>query len=420
MIQAYQGGLMKQSGPSCWIFSVEAAADLYAPIYGNRYDTSLLAAIINLYPRDVVGSSKESQTRKEELRAVQKTLENLVAKLTNRAKAFDTVSRTDLRSAVAGAARDSLRYVISGKEPNLDMFMNIVFPQDGYYTISAVLAFLRNAIGLAGDLKDLAGVGNEEGELLGNRGMTYIGPTDGDRDVGLALEASIGGRVAVMGLKKRLSPGDYQHLYDRLTDTYDLTSVPTTAITKGGYHAVLVTSVNKGGKTLIYKDPNYGNSKIKISFAQLKTMAAAMTDGIELQGTPNPEHSTAKLPGILQRWGAVPTFTVSQTAPVSKFGPRAPKVKKPSGGTTTPVVTTPVVTTPVVTTPVVTTPVVTTPPVTTNQNESWGPLVWGGIGAAVLGGGWLLSQVFMKPDPARQSWPPNQAGRGLPPHPRPK
>jgi hypothetical protein len=319
VIQRYQGQLLTQSGPSCWVFVVEAVADIYSRQYSvdTAFDTGLLAAVINLYPKHDVGDQ-----RTLELQDIQRRIKMMIKSFTRMKGAFSHVSRDNIAKVVN-------RSVDRTNSPRVDDFLRIAFPQPGYYNIDEVNEFLERAAGLAGQLAVL--VRNDphndaEGALLGSRGKTYIDEKSEDEDIALALKANLEKPAATMGVRYRLKPRNYPTHYDSGTDTYDLTGIPPSDLTEGGYHAILLVSVDGSSKTLVYKDPNYGNSKIKITFAQLRKMAESMSArntgrGVEVQTFTGLQSGKAQIPAVLRSWGTIPTFSVFSAPPPPDIAP---------------------------------------------------------------------------------------------------
>ena len=313
VVQAYRGQLMRQSGPSCWAFVVEAVADIYGrsgavPHY-QAFNTDLLAAVINLYPRHDVGDRRYLELRDIEakLRAIQTQLTRM------RTALFSHVSRVDLAKIVT-------RNVNRDRAPNVDDFMRISFPQNGYYSIDAVNAYLTRAAGLAGALAHLVQHdphNDAEGALLGSRGQSLIDQHSNDSDLSLTLQVNLRHPAATVGVRHRLIPRNYPGRYDAPTNTYDLTGVPVSDITEGGYHAILLVEFDARAHTLTYKDPNYGDARIIITFDHLRRMAVSMEThnnaGVEVQmfiGL-----GTAQIPALLRQWGDIPVFAVLPVAP---------------------------------------------------------------------------------------------------------
>lgn len=389
MIQRYQGELLTQVGPSCWIFVVEAVVDAYARAGNAGYDTSLMAAIINLYPKHDVGD-----TREKELATIHAYLTEMIAALDNfKTKGKHTqISREEIRKI---ATRVVKRKAGVEKLPNIDKFLAIFFPEPGNppakmkwsYEVERVKRSLQKGAGLADELKNLVhGEDDAEGALMGSKGKTYIGAADDDADIALALQANLKKPAATVGVRQRLKPRNYAQHYDAASNSYDLTGVPASDITEGGYHALMLVSVNALAKTLTYKDPNYGNAKITVTFAHLKKMAEFMATvnqhGLELQSFTGLESNQAKIPAILLKWGKVPALQ-----PVAVMDPlqvaKPPVVKQPVAQP--PAVQLPVVGQQVVTPPVVASPVPTVPVSTPSTSGGWSWSTAAAVGVLTLG-----------------------------------
>ncbi|MBM3726918.1 MAG: hypothetical protein FJW40_16035 [Acidobacteria bacterium] len=342
VIQRYQGELMRQTGPSCWIFVVEGVADAYQRGMNlNGWNTSLLAAIINLYPRDM-------DSRELELQTIEGYFTTAVARL----RLIPVQHNRIARRAVTRIITRAIQAVDADNLPNVETFMRILMPQDGEYGVAAVITAFQRCEALARDLKvTVRNQPNAEGALLGGRGMTYIGENDDDNDIADALRVNLLRPGATMGVRERLKPRNHQAQFNALTNTYDLTGIGLDQINEGGYHAVMLVSVNGPGRTLVYKDPNYGNASIRITFGQLKRMARFMAvhnqQGVELQSFI--DHADPVLPQIL---GRHPMPVLQPLPPVVVAQPVMHQQAAPQQVVQQPVVHQPVVHQPVVHPPV--------------------------------------------------------------------
>lgn len=165
---------MKQTRPSCWIYVVEAVADAYQQKMGyQHWDTSLLAAIINLYPRDM-------NSRENEFGTIEQDFATIIANFQQISLFKDRISREHIEKIVERV----IRRRDAEQRPNIAMFMQIFFPQPGEYRLTEVIAGFGKARDLARELKlTIRAHGNTEGELLGGRATTSIGPNDDDSDI---------------------------------------------------------------------------------------------------------------------------------------------------------------------------------------------------------------------------------------------
>ena len=99
------------------------------------------------------------------------------------------------------------------------------------------------------------------------------------------LTASAG--VAMMGVRERFSPRKYEKdaRVPKDGNRYDFTQVPADEIKEGGAHAVLLIKCNDPVGTITYKDPNYGDALIIVTFDQVRRMAK-LWGKVEFYGMP--------------------------------------------------------------------------------------------------------------------------------------
>jgi hypothetical protein len=253
-IQRYGGALLVQSGPSCWLFVVEAIADL------QHFDTWLLAGIMRLYPQgEIVGSTR--QTRVMTISAI---CGRVVLKLQQaRARGETVMSRDRIEEVV----RRSMHAV--GVQCYGASCVRHLFAAGGNYLLTDAVEVFRRGRRLAEAIAAGLGADGSTPAVMGGA-ATIIDQNSTTADIGHTLVALPNSYLSVSARPK---PTNHLANYNAITDTYDLTGLGLAAIEAGGAHALLLHAVNAGAHQLTYKDPNYGDSKVIITFAQLSEMA---------------------------------------------------------------------------------------------------------------------------------------------------
>ncbi len=253
-VQRYGGALLEQSGPSCWLFVTEAIADQ------QGLDTWLLAGIIYLYPQGYLYPN----TRANRLTTISAICGRVVRRLQQaRARGDTVISRDNIRTAVQRSAAGE------GVACNYASCVTHLFALGGNYLITDVVELFRRGRQLAAAVA--AGLGPDETTPAVMGGAATVIDANSDlADIGLTLAAL---PHSYLSVSNRYRPMDYPANYTAATNTYDLTGLALAAIRAGGAHAILLHSVNQAAQQLTYKDPNYGDAKIVITFAQLREMA---------------------------------------------------------------------------------------------------------------------------------------------------
>jgi hypothetical protein len=292
--------LLEQVGPSCYLFVIEAMARV------RGLDTGLLATILYLYPDPAGGDTLD---RVERVQVVEQRLKKLDAQLQSHLSALPRGGPTHMPYETL--VRLAHRWLTDVKEAPLWSFVvRLLTPlaatPDGY-EVAAVHQQLKAGAAMAKRLADEIGKPaqnselDEEAKLLGGA-WTIVDKDVGDRDLADLIPSLMkaSGGVVLMGIGQRFHPQRYDKdpTVHKSADVYDFTGVAPAEIKSGGPHAVLVVACDPSARTLTYKDPNFGEPRVTITFDHLRRMAE-LWGKVEFYAMPEVSRSGAGIRAVL-------------------------------------------------------------------------------------------------------------------------
>lgn len=258
------GRLLKQFGPSCWLFVIEAIAKV------RGLDTRLFATALQLYP---AGAEAKGKGRRALIAAMATSLAQV------RARMPDTLGpvsweRAQLQTQRAGIA--PARIV-----PFTHRLLAPLRTRDGTYKAGDIRAELGRAIKLVERLgEEIAKQGphdqDEEAKLLGGAKVD-IAAGESLATFGLVLSDHLRRYgPCMLGIREHFRPREYdndQTVHPRGSKDYDFTRVSPARITEGGAHAVFLIDCDTSTGIVRYKDPNSGDAMITITLGHVARMA---------------------------------------------------------------------------------------------------------------------------------------------------
>ena len=260
--------LMQQTGPSCWLFVLEGLAKEEG--LGTRW----LSTAMQAYPSSEEALEELSKMegiegarkRMAALRLMAKRLEKFVSILESYRDKGGTDQNSQLTLPRDKAETFSLR---AGVYEALQKYLKHDSVKEGSLVTKDVIGDFTEAAKRARTLYETVYGARKKGDevqaLLGGEGVSFS--TDSAisdihttlKIVGVPAYASIRARFK---LRTDDSPDADQDYTDRSIDEM----APTA-------HAVLITAYDQAKKIVTYKDPNYGNIRIRIRIGQLRAMA---------------------------------------------------------------------------------------------------------------------------------------------------
>ncbi|SNS13016.1 hypothetical protein SAMN05880556_102111 [Azospirillum sp. RU38E] len=253
-----------QRGPSCWL------AVGTALVGARNHDRSNLDALISLYPLDSSGRG-----RAEIMDMIINALDSAIARLNaHRFRGNVRVTRDQVREFVRRGFR-SVGQSVDGTE----FFRRYFVSND--YTVMQAVEVLTVARDHAADFRnEIQQHGEDTTSIYGYAGVEF----GADNDIGTLrtlLDVSMHHASASMSVTGRYLPTGAQLLAG---GPVNLKASP---LHRGGAHLVVLVDVNTATDTITYRDPNYGNVDLQISFAQFEAMRNANNGAIRLNSVSN-------------------------------------------------------------------------------------------------------------------------------------
>lgn len=256
-----------QQGPSCWLFVLEAVAA------SQGVNTKSLKMIMHSYASGEDADRQVSKAKKEpiprDISRRQAALEVTAVKLTAMVDSLNDYKNggndhfnSDIiaEKIVRKKARQKLE-----SENSVDSLVFVGGQADTQNVIDAYVLARDRATSLVNITNNQP---DDVGALL-QSGSQEITRDQAFTDIVATLQ--VARLPAYMAIRKRFKPTG-QELADAAGGIIDFTARSTKQM-EDTSHAVLLDSYNDGDKTIIYKDPNYGNPMIKVKLGQLKEMA---------------------------------------------------------------------------------------------------------------------------------------------------
>jgi hypothetical protein len=257
--------LLTQVGPSCWLFVVEAIANI------KGLDTHRLATALQLYPS---GDAAKDLNRLQEadvliarLQGVRTRIDDRVGPMTwSRLQQLTRRAQVEERRIVPFTHRLLARLQCGAKG----------------YAVADVQGELDRLIAFVMRLRaEIAKPGvhgqDDEAKLLGGA-RVEIGKGEKLTTFGAVLSDHLTTHgVCMLGISQRFHVHDYDDdpvVHPLGSKDYDFTKVNPHEIKRGGPHAVLLLECDTSNRIVRYKDPNYGDAVITVTLAQIARMAA--------------------------------------------------------------------------------------------------------------------------------------------------
>lgn len=272
-----QTNLLVQQGPSCWLYVLEAVAK--AKGIGTNYITMVMKS----YPdspeavakqKDEEASGREISKRAAALELIADNMTEMIAKLHNWKIGYggQHAGGRIKKVIVERYARQTL-----GTDRSVE---HLTFSAvDETTDVAGIMGEYNKAKKRATKLA--ANTIKEEDDVasLLNTGYQTIDEGQAPSDVDLALANQNTPCYASIRMRFNVRPTDQGNGAGQVID---FTRRPISEMQPTA-HAILLDSYDKGSKTAIYKDPNYGNVKIQVTHIQFQKMAGHGDEVIKLR-----------------------------------------------------------------------------------------------------------------------------------------
>lgn len=251
--------LNQQSGPSCWLAAGTA-------LVGARgHNRAALDALISLYPRDASGMD-----RAVIMQMIVDALGSAIARLN--AFRFNGNLRVTIDQV-----REFVRRGFRTQNQSVDgaHFFNTYFHGQDFAVMAAVGVLATARDRAEAFLEEMQEHGSATTDIYGYPGVEF-GEGNSIADLRTLLDYSQGHASASMSVTGRYLPARNQPL---VNGGYDLTGQP---LHRGGAHVIVLTDVDVARDRITYRDPNFGNDDMIITFAQFEAMRVANDGAIRL------------------------------------------------------------------------------------------------------------------------------------------
>ena len=270
---AQETNLLRQQGPSCWLFVIEALARSKA--HHTTLDLRGLPIAMYCYPdSEKVGVAHEQQTGTGKLSRRTIALQLMVANVDAMLAALKEF--TDRAAKLGGSAHNigldaakRLARRTMDSDASISFFSFEGDDDSTHIDARTLVADFTKARKVAAGLYALAvksGDADEAAALL-NTGAQMISHDAELDDVKIMLD--IQDKPSYMGIGMRYRQTDTERLG---AGPVDFTARPLSGLTKTA-HAILLVGYDKGTGVATYKDPNHGNKLFKVTAEQVRGMA---------------------------------------------------------------------------------------------------------------------------------------------------
>jgi hypothetical protein len=271
---AQETNLLRQQGPSCWLFVVEALARSKSHL--TTLDTRSLQIVMYCYPdSEKVTAAHEAQTGTDKVSRRTIALKLVVANVDAMLAALKEF--TDRAAKLGGGTQYNIGLDASKRLARraMDSDASISFftfegdDDSSHIDARTLAADFTKARKVAAGLYGLAvksGDKDEAAALL-NTGAQMIAHDSEIPDVKIMLE--IQDKPSYMGINMRYRQTDQERLG---AGPVDFTGRPLSGLTDSA-HAILLIGYDKSTGIATYKDPNHGNKLFKVTAEQVRGMA---------------------------------------------------------------------------------------------------------------------------------------------------